>query len=147
MPQNKGYEPAALNNFLALMGWDHHHASDVKPFFPPSLAPPSLSSVEIRQDLNTIGDLFTMPGLVESFDLNAVNHKRAAVFLPKLDWINKMHLRRAGMIADSSIEKEGEGYQMGTQTRADLVDRLMEMLREKKVVKDRYVTSSSIAPR
>ncbi|KAI5451315.1 Glutamate--tRNA ligase mitochondrial [Naganishia albida] len=133
---HKGYEPAALNNFLALMGWDHHHAPDVKPFFPPSLAPPSLSSVEIRQDLNTIGDLFTMPGLVESFDLNAINHKRAAVFLPKLDWINKMHLRRAGMIADWSVEKEGEGYQMGTQTRADLVDRLMEMLREKKVVKD-----------
>lgn len=84
-----------------------------------------------------------MPGLVESFDLNAINHKRAAVFLPKLDWINKMHLRRAGMVADSSVEKEGEGYQMGTQTRADLVDRLMGLLREKKVLEGRYVESLS----
>lgn len=115
------------------MGWDHHHASATKPFFPPSMSPPSLSSVEIRQDLNSIADLFTMRGLVESFELEAINHKRAAVFLPKLDWINKMHLRRAGMVRDGE-EREGEGYQIGEQTRGDLVERLMRMLKEKKVL-------------
>lgn len=47
------------------------------------------------------------------------------------------------MVADSSVEKEGEGYQMGTQTRADLVDRLMGLLREKKVLEGRYVESLS----
>ncbi|GHJ89353.1 hypothetical protein NliqN6_5755 [Naganishia liquefaciens] len=130
---NKGYEPSALTNFLALMGWDHHHAASTKPFFPPRLSPPSLSSVEIRQDLNSIADLFTMRGLVESFDLEAINHKRAAVFLPKLDWINKMHLRRAGMVARGE-EREEEGYQIGNQTREDLVERLMQMLKEKKVL-------------
>ncbi|KAJ9100746.1 hypothetical protein QFC19_005485 [Naganishia cerealis] len=133
--QQKGYEASALNNFLALMGWDHHHASGVLPFFPPSLAPPSLSSVEIRQDLNSIGELFTMQGLIESFDLDAINHKRAAVFLPKLDWINKMHLRRAGLIADRSQEQAGEEVQIGDQTRVDLIDRLVGMLQGKKVLK------------
>lgn len=120
------------------MGWDHHHAASTKPFFPPRLSPPSLSSVEIRQDLNSIADLFTMRGLVESFDLEAINHKRAAVFLPKLDWINKMHLRRAGMVSRGE-EREEEGYQIGDQTREDLVERLMQMLGEKKVLQGSYV--------
>lgn len=115
------------------MGWDHHHASHVLPFFPPSLAPPSLSSVEMRQDLNSVAELFTMQGLVESFDLSTVNHKRAAVFLPKLDWINKMHLRRAGLITDPSQERSEGEFQIGNQTRADLVNRLVGMLKEKKV--------------
>ncbi|KAJ9101201.1 hypothetical protein QFC21_003420 [Naganishia friedmannii] len=132
----KGHEPSALNNFLALMGWDHHHASHVLPFFPPSLAPPSLSSVEMRQDLNSVAELFTMQGLVESFDLSAINHKRAAVFLPKLDWINKMHLRRAGLITDPSQEQSVGEFQIGNQTRADLVDRLVYMLKQKKVFAD-----------
>lgn len=116
------------------MGWDHHHASHSAPFFPPTMSPPSLSSVEIRQDLNSIADLFTMRGLVDSFELEAINHKRAAVFLPKLDWINKMHLRRAGMVRDRTEEVDGEGYQVGEQTRGDLVERLVGMLREKKVL-------------
>jgi glutamyl-tRNA synthetase len=141
-PQKKGYEPSALNNFLALMGWDHHHASHVLPFFPPSLAPPSLSSVEMRQDLNSVAELFTMQGLVESFDLSAINHKRAAVFLPKLDWINKMHLRRAGLITDPSQEQSTGEFQIGNQTRADLVERLVGMLKQKKVFDNWYVANS-----
>lgn len=145
--QSKGYEPSALNNFLALMGWDHHHAAASKPFFPPRMSPPSLSSVEIRQDLNSIADLFTMRGLVESFDLEAINHKRAAVFLPKLDWINKMHLRRAGMVRERGEEKEEEEYQMGDQTREDLVERLMQMLKEKKVLQGSCVPGAKARER
>lgn len=32
--------------------------------------------------------------LADAFELERVGHRRAGVFLAKLDWINRMHLKR-----------------------------------------------------
>lgn len=112
----KGYEPEALINFVALMGFDHqpHDHDDREPFFPPGFEIPSLSSAELRKDMHTLSELMTPRMLVDAFDLSLIAHRRAAVFLPKLDWLNKMHLRRKGGRASDERDK--------------LVERAMEVL-------------------
>jgi hypothetical protein len=62
--------------------------------------------------------------LVNSFELERVGKTRGSVFLGKLDWLNKMHLRRKGLIDDET-------------GRGDLVKRVREILKEKRVLKDR----------
>ncbi len=148
----KGYEPSALINFLGLMGWDHHKLNSIgssgggRPFFPSGERSKSLVEPEqrdLRTDLNTVTELFTLPALIESFDIGLINHRRSAVFLPKLDWLNKMHLRRAGMrrsseegkkaeLVENLMQDEGSG---GRRDRKWLVARVMEMLRDSKVLK------------
>lgn len=141
--RDAGYEPSALINFVALMGWDHHvHEGDHgntttptlhrSPFFPNHRKLPSLSSAELRKDLNSETELYTMDGLIEAFELERIVHRRAAVFMPKLDWLNKMHLRRQGMVIDSG-ESNGEPAQSPPE-RNSLIDRLMKLLRESKVL-------------
>jgi hypothetical protein len=60
---------------------------------------PCLSFVDVQQDLNSIAHLIIMRGLVNSFELEAIYQKRHAGFLLKSDRINKMHLRRAGIVS------------------------------------------------
>lgn len=43
-------------------------------------------------------ELFTMTGLVEAFDLKYITRRRAIVNFDKLDWVNRMHLRRQLML-------------------------------------------------
>lgn len=126
--RKKGYEPEALINFVALMGFDHQPHDNYnhephgerEPFFPPGFEIPSLSSAELRKDMNTLSELFTPQSLVSAFDLSLIANRRAAVFLPKLDWLNKMHLRRKG------------GRR--TDERQRLVTRAIEVLRGVKVL-------------
>lgn len=90
--ERAGYEPEALVNFLALMGWDHHAALEQ-----------SVDSLpyHVRQDQNSYFEVFSMPQLIQAFDLGLVNHRRAAVSRSKLDFLNKMTLRRkAGLMWD-----------------------------------------------
>lgn len=63
--KNKGFLPDALNNFIALLGWNP----------------------------GTDQEIFSMESLIEHFDLSKT-HKAGAVFnLEKLEWINGMYLR------------------------------------------------------
>lgn len=70
----KGYEPEAMLNFLALLGWDYQSAK---------------RGVDKEQE-----EVFSLPELVRSFGIDGITHRRAAVDLAKLDYINKMTLRR-----------------------------------------------------
>ncbi|CAO3618728.1 unnamed protein product [Mucor hiemalis] len=65
----KGYLPEAINNFVALLGWNSK---------------------------DTANDLLDMNELIEKFDIKDINHSGAVVDHQKLDWINKHHiLKRA----------------------------------------------------
>jgi glutamyl-tRNA synthetase len=122
--QDKGYEPEALLNFLGLMGWDHHAAR------------PSTAAEHPRSDSNSLSELFTMDEMISAFDLTHVNHRKSAVTLPKLDFLNKMTLRqKAGRLGDDGNLKEVvHGHEA---SRRDLVTRLQTLLREVKVLQGR----------
>ncbi|BEJ10951.1 hypothetical protein CspHIS471_0103730 [Cutaneotrichosporon sp. HIS471] len=80
----KGYEPEAMLNFLALLGWDYHgarrHEKEV--------------GVTKPKDGKELDEVFSLPELVDAFDIGGITHRRAAVSMSKLDYINKMTLRR-----------------------------------------------------
>ena len=67
----EGYEPEAVVNFLALLGW---HPS-------------------------TEQEVFTMRELVDAFTLDRVSPSPAQFDLQKLQWLNAQHLRRLGEAA------------------------------------------------
>jgi glutamyl-tRNA synthetase len=167
--QEKGYEPEALLNFLALMGWDHHSALEELARRQQQLISPSSSSSagpgddhplaadstdipadgtllppQTRSDSHSYYDIFTPGQLVAAFSLEHVNHRKAAVNLSKLDFINKLTLRRkAGRLGDDGVMvergKEGLDGDVTSQghevERADLISRVQDMLREQKVLK------------
>ena len=68
---DKQWEPEGLINFIALLGWNSLKSSDN----------PESSS-----------DFLTMFDLISRFDLNDIPHKRAAMFVGKLHYLNKLHL-------------------------------------------------------
>ncbi len=49
-------------------------------------------------DGNSSTELFNMTGLIEAFDLKYITRRRAIVNFDKLDWVNRMHLRRELML-------------------------------------------------
>ncbi len=62
----QGFLPEAITNYIALLGW---------------------SSGDDRE-------FFTLPELVEAFDIHHINKSKAAFSLPKLEWLNGEHIRR-----------------------------------------------------
>ena len=133
--QKNGYEPEALLNFLALMGWDHHTALAALAEAPEGLPP------HTRSDAHSLYEVFTVPQLIRVFDINHVNHKKAAVNLSKLDFLNKMTLRRKagrlgqdGLLANAGKEADDEESHL---QRHQLVARLQEILKQHKLYADR----------
>ncbi len=79
--REKGYEPEAILNFMALIGWNP----------------------------GTEQEIFSLPELVESFDLSKVQKKGGIFNIEKLDWINREHILRQPKelkIERLKIEKE-----------------------------------------
>lgn len=64
--REKGYEPEAVLNFLAMIGWNP----------------------------GTDQEIFTLPELIEQFDLSKVQKKGGIFNVEKLDWINKQWILR-----------------------------------------------------
>ncbi len=62
----KGYLPVALINFVSLLGWNP----------------------------KTERELFTLPELVEAFNIEQTNKAGAVVDMARLDWFNNQHIRR-----------------------------------------------------
>ncbi|WVF66134.1 glutamate-tRNA ligase [Kwoniella sp. CBS 6097] len=141
----QGYEPAALLNFLALMGWDYQTALS------------STTSLEdhIRSDGHSLYELFTLPQLISAFDISHIAHRKAAVNPSKLDFLNKMTLRRmAGRLGKDghlvSVGKDseeagvdgGSGSESGStkeleehkDERGELISRFQGLLRDEKAL-------------
>ncbi|MDO8183781.1 MAG: glutamate--tRNA ligase [bacterium] len=68
---NLGYLPAALVNFMALLGWSPQAGGE-----------------------GTDEEVFTLDQLVERFSLDAIQKGGAIFNLDKLNWLNREHLRR-----------------------------------------------------
>lgn len=69
-----GYLPAALVNFMALMGWS--------------------PQAKVGEQEGTDQEVFTLDELVEHFSLEAIQKGGAVFNLEKLNWLNREHLRK-----------------------------------------------------
>lgn len=76
-----------------------------------------------------------MDELISDFDITHVNHRKAAVDISKLDFLNKMTLRRnAGRLGeDGNLHDQAIGHQ---ETRKAMVERLQRILLENKSFAD-----------
>lgn len=79
--KDKGIEPEALNNFLALMGYNNmaYHSKS------------SEAHNKSQKDDNAY-DVLTMQELINGFDIQHVNRSRATMDLVKLYYLNSRHL-------------------------------------------------------
>ena len=98
----KGFEPEALNNFVALMGYNHHagrhqqHQEEGADY----------EVMDMQEMVDSVSStLFFHCGVVlllaqrgqmslSQFDIANVSHSRASVSLPKLYFLNGRHISR-----------------------------------------------------
>jgi glutamyl-tRNA synthetase len=129
--REKGYEPEAIINFLGLMGWDHQAA--LRKALAEDGGDGKLPA-HGRSDSHSMYEVFTLPQLVAAFDINLVTHRRAAVDMNKLDFINKMTIRRkAGRLdADGHLAAIGkvDSHRPSEGGRDDLAHRYQAGLRK-----------------
>ncbi len=78
----KGYLPAALLNFVALLGWNPGQGSTDELFNLPKL----LDDFELKNG--------EVKNLIEAFSLDNINKSGAVFDLEKLDWINGWYIRQ-----------------------------------------------------
>ncbi|KAF4566578.1 Glutamate--tRNA ligase mitochondrial [Pleurotus pulmonarius] len=85
----RGWEPAAILNWLALAGWGaQREVTEVSSG--PSGSPRSVQSSP-APDSTTV---MTMPEMIEQFDLPALTHRSTSLDPTKLEYLNKHHLMR-----------------------------------------------------
>jgi glutamyl-tRNA synthetase len=93
--RRQGYEPEAVLNFIALLGWNP----------------------------GTEQEVFSLEGLVEAFSLERVAQSGAQFDLDKLKWFNQQHLHRLPpeeVAARSREAVEAEGYMPSEDYLADV---------------------------
>jgi glutamyl-tRNA synthetase len=86
---------------LALLGWDYQSSleqklGDALPFHE-------------RRDKHSLYEIFTLPQLVQAFELTNLSRRKAMVNTDKLDFLNKMTLRRRA----GSLGKDEDLVEMG----------------------------------
>ncbi|KAI0271661.1 hypothetical protein BC834DRAFT_860664 [Gloeopeniophorella convolvens] len=80
----RGWEPDAVLNWLALAGWGSHTA---EPATPESEAPSTVKA----PDSTT---LMSLSEIIDNFSLDALTHRRTILDPVKLEYLNKHHLMR-----------------------------------------------------
>jgi len=106
---DRGYEPEALLNFVGLMGYNHLAAGSEADSRP-----------ETAED-GTHGEVMSLDTLIRDFDVNRIARSRATPFFPKLDFLNRQHVRRIIGATDS-------GSQHDVEKRAELLGKAREGL-------------------
>jgi len=104
--REQGYLPQALNNYLALLGWN--------------------------EGTGTEKEIYTMDELVSSFSLDRVGSSGAVFDLQKLNWVNSQHLKAQdpALILEQlgrQLDKAGIGGNEGTGGFRELA---VDMVRE-----------------
>ena len=139
--QDAGYEPEAVINYLALLGWDYQsslarHLSSSSSHVTPNPKPDSQTDsspvipMVLRRDGHSSNEVFTLSQLVDVLDLTHLTKRRATVNSAKLDFLNKMHLRRkSGRLGNDGemLEDLKEGAE-DLKERTELIDRFQRGL-------------------
>ncbi|GAA5991686.1 hypothetical protein JCM10908_001091 [Rhodotorula pacifica] len=137
----RGYEPEALLNFVALMGWSPQSSGSDTPSSSASPAASSSSSSSNPSDLAN-EEVLPLPALIESFSLEGVNKNRATMQIAKLDFLNRAHLRIK--LAD---RKTGGGRQdVAKRARQVIVGKWPDLEKERpEVTTEEYVARTADA--
>ncbi len=135
-------------NYLSLLGWDYYSALEslntVSDLPTPSVGPGSeILPAHARKDTHSLYEVFTVPQLISAFDLTHITRRKAAVSQSKLDFLNKMTLRRkAGRMgrdsetAELGKERLGRSEESLGEARNELIEKLQGMLRDVRTLKD-----------
>lgn len=138
----------AMLNYLSLLGWDYYSALEslntVSDLLTPSVGPGSeILPAHARKDTHSLYEVFTVPQLISAFDLTHITRRKAAVSQSKLDFLNKMTLRRkAGRMgrdsetAELGKERLGRSEESLGEARNELIEKLQGMLRDVRTLKD-----------
>ena len=96
-------------NYLAILGWDYTKTLDATTAAQP--IPPQV----VRRDNHSYHEVFTLSQLVESFDLTHVTRRKASISNEKLEFLNRMHLRKkAGLLgSDGELIEAGKSRTEG----------------------------------
>ncbi|KAG7452974.1 glutamyl-tRNA synthetase [Guyanagaster necrorhizus] len=78
----RGWEPAAVLNWLALAGWGVTHEET---------SPDSTSRTHVKDAPDSTA-VMSLPELVESFDISVLTQRSSGLDVSKLEYINKHHL-------------------------------------------------------
>ncbi|KAK0550148.1 Glutamate--tRNA ligase mitochondrial [Tilletia horrida] len=88
---DRGYEPEALINFIGLMGYNHKNAVEGE------------TQEGAQKFGESISEVMTIENLIEGYDSQRIARSRATPFFPKLDFLNRQHLRQA-------LSEDAQGY-------------------------------------
>ncbi|BGP72255.1 Glutamate-tRNA ligase [Rhodotorula toruloides ATCC 204091] len=116
----KSYEPEALLNFVALMGWSPQSSASS----PPPKDSESAASAVPDSDHT---DVLPLHDLIAQFSLEAVNKNRASMQAAKLDFLNRAHIR---LKLDDRSEGGGRA-ELAKRARQILVDKWPALAQEK----------------
>ena len=149
LSQKQGYEAEAVLNYLALLGWDYYSALEslnINAGIPtPSSGPGSaILPPHARRDGHSFYEMFTLPQLISSFDLTHISRRKVMVSQSRLDFLNKMTLRRkVGRLGrDAKTAEIGKEMlnagdeESPKESKREIVTRLQAMLRELDVLRN-----------
>lgn len=117
----KGYEPAAVVNFVALLGYNHKVKVDRSaPTYAPLVAAADADSTfggggtlpgTCTSDDATPGEeVFTLAQLENNFDLGRLSPSRSSPDPSKLDYLNRSHIRFALLLGPDGPDGWGTEY-------------------------------------
>ncbi|GAA6011111.1 hypothetical protein JCM11491_006731 [Sporobolomyces phaffii] len=131
----KGYEPSALLNFVALLGWSPQSSAS-STSTPDSQHPPSAPSTSSSSSSSSTpatesesnpnssaSDLLPLSKLISAFSLEAINKNRPTLQNGKLDWLNRNHVKMK--LFDQESENEGANAR-----RRDLAERVAAVVKK-----------------
>lgn len=116
----KGYEPDALLNFVALLGWSPQSSSSL---------PEKEKEKGDNNDNSQAIDLLSVSQLIEKFSLEGINKNRPTLQQGKLDWLNRNHIKMK--LFDQENSEGGS-----EERRKDLALRVRRVIEEDLGVKD-----------
>ncbi|CAD7068232.1 unnamed protein product [Tilletia caries] len=89
---DKGYEPEAVLNFVGLMGYNHQNAPVSSSASGAGVgAGAGKGGASGEEDHSEVMDL---EALIRGFDISRIARSRASPFFPKLDFLNRQHIRQ-----------------------------------------------------
>ncbi|POY72299.1 putative Glutamate--tRNA ligase [Rhodotorula taiwanensis] len=129
---SRGYEPEALLNFVALMGWSPQSSGSDTPSSA-AAEPASSSPSDVAHE-----EVLPLAALIEAFSLEGVNKNRATMQAAKLDFLNRAHLR----IKLADMTEGGGRHDVATRARKVIIEKWPQLEEQRpEVVSETYIAN------
>ncbi|CAD6887888.1 unnamed protein product [Tilletia caries] len=103
---DKGYEPEAVLNFVGLMGYNHQNAPVSSSASGAGVgAGAGKGGASGEEDHSEVMDL---EALIRGFDISRIARSRASPFFPKLDFLNRQHIRQITSVPDDADDDSAQ---------------------------------------